>query len=320
MRSGRPLSKLFAAFQSSIIRARLCAQYKAAKCTLATENKSKKPLVKVPEVAIQGAPLLSTTGSGSLVRVQEACTADEVWKAAQVYAICFRSNATQDSAHQVKDNQSSAGAPESFSRGWREEWELFLLTLEAWLGFRLRMKFRPNNHRLFIAKTSVCSKDKALTPRPPRDSLHAPGGASEPVAEMVVGIVEMSLEPVRVQVTSFTAALLDLLERIAGKNVSGRAHGRNCNQGIVRRVYLYNLATHPDYRRRGIARYLLAQCESQTRAWQHRTIYLHVERENAGALSLYKRAGFRVITAEARQRSANAPCLLGRWVGHNRTP
>lgn len=64
-------------------------------------------------------------------------------------------------------------------------------------------------------------------------------------------------------------------------------------------VYLSNLATRPDYRRRGVASHLLRGCESMARRWGYQDICLHVLDNNKGARSLYQRLGYRIQQSDA---------------------
>jgi len=60
-----------------------------------------------------------------------------------------------------------------------------------------------------------------------------------------------------------------------------------------RKIYLIaNVATHPDYRRRGIARVLTEAAMNRAREKQASAIWLHVREENKGAIALYRDLGF----------------------------
>ncbi len=75
--------------------------------------------------------------------------------------------------------------------------------------------------------------------------------------------------------------------RIVG-NVSLIPFSRN---GI--KVFLIaNVATHPDYRRRGIARALVDAALRCAREKHAETIWLHVRHDNPGAIALYRNLGF----------------------------
>ena len=63
-----------------------------------------------------------------------------------------------------------------------------------------------------------------------------------------------------------------------------------------KRVYLIaNVATHPDYRRRGIGRALTERVMKQARDKRASAIWLHVRDDNPGAIQLYRDLGFREI-------------------------
>ncbi|RPI91384.1 MAG: GNAT family N-acetyltransferase [Chloroflexi bacterium] len=63
-----------------------------------------------------------------------------------------------------------------------------------------------------------------------------------------------------------------------------------------KRVYLIaNVATHPDYRRRGIGRALTERVMKQARDKRAFAIWLHVREDNFGAIKLYQELGFREI-------------------------
>jgi ribosomal protein S18 acetylase RimI-like enzyme len=286
--------------------ARNCSRGKVWKGTLASARCTWEQSVYAPgkgRVAERSFAAAPTTAAS--VRVEQARTSRDAWKAAQVYALSFYG----DSKRKAK----LAGGPAlpRNEASWttfgdrQRDWALQVLALEAWFGFCLRMACRPRDHRLYLAWYGD------TTSTGPASRLSAGQSAT---TETVVGLVELSLEPVRFQITTLTAALLDSLGSVIRSKVFGLDLEKTYRLWPVRRVYLYNLATHPDYRRRGIAQQLLTQCEQQTRVWRHNALYLHVERENAGALRLYQRAGYRAIAAEAQRRPSGAPCLLGKWV------
>jgi GNAT superfamily N-acetyltransferase len=63
-----------------------------------------------------------------------------------------------------------------------------------------------------------------------------------------------------------------------------------------KRVYLIaNVATHPDYRRRGIGRALTERVMKQAHNKNASAIWLHVRDDNPGAIKLYQDLGFREI-------------------------
>jgi ribosomal protein S18 acetylase RimI-like enzyme len=63
-----------------------------------------------------------------------------------------------------------------------------------------------------------------------------------------------------------------------------------------KRIYLIaNVATHPDYRRRGIGRALTERVMKQARDKNASAIWLHVRDDNPGAIKLYQDLGFQEI-------------------------
>src|SRR5512147_608089 len=63
-----------------------------------------------------------------------------------------------------------------------------------------------------------------------------------------------------------------------------------------KRVFLIaNVATHPDYRRRGIGRALTECVMKQARNKRASAIWLHVRDDNPGAIKLYEELGFREV-------------------------
>src|SRR5512147_2160911 len=60
-----------------------------------------------------------------------------------------------------------------------------------------------------------------------------------------------------------------------------------------KRIFLVaNVATHPDYRRRGIGRALTERVMRQARDKRASAIWLHVRDDNHGAIKLYQELGF----------------------------
>lgn len=62
--------------------------------------------------------------------------------------------------------------------------------------------------------------------------------------------------------------------------------------------YICNLAVKNSYRRQGIAKQLLNQCEQIARNWGYDTVQLHVLSDNNSALQLYLSIGYQIIRKE----------------------
>ncbi|MFB2837891.1 GNAT family N-acetyltransferase [Floridanema evergladense] len=69
--------------------------------------------------------------------------------------------------------------------------------------------------------------------------------------------------------------------------------------------YLSNLAVQTEYRRRGVARQLLLNCEQIALNWGYQDLYLHVLENNHKARGLYTQLGYRL-----HQIDSNWACLL----------
>ena len=64
-------------------------------------------------------------------------------------------------------------------------------------------------------------------------------------------------------------------------------------------AYLSNLAVHPQFRRQGVARELLASCEKVAGEWGFEDLYLHVLENNHQARQLYFKLGYRMHQVES---------------------
>jgi len=60
-------------------------------------------------------------------------------------------------------------------------------------------------------------------------------------------------------------------------------------------AYISNVAVRERFRRKGIAKRLIAKAEAQARSWGCRSIALHCDLNNPGATKLYKGQGFKCI-------------------------
>lgn len=77
-----------------------------------------------------------------------------------------------------------------------------------------------------------------------------------------------------------------------------------------KRVYLIaNVATHPDYRRRGIGRALTERVMRQARDKKAYATWLHVRDDNPGAIKLYEELGFREVARRTTWQTHADPHL-----------
>ncbi|XP_071724640.1 GCN5-related N-acetyltransferase 4, chloroplastic [Rutidosis leptorrhynchoides] len=60
-------------------------------------------------------------------------------------------------------------------------------------------------------------------------------------------------------------------------------------------AYISNVAVRDNFRRKGIAKRLVAKAEAQARSWGCRSIALHCDLNNPAAVKLYKSQGFKCI-------------------------
>jgi ribosomal protein S18 acetylase RimI-like enzyme len=77
-------------------------------------------------------------------------------------------------------------------------------------------------------------------------------------------------------------------------------------------AYISNLAVSQPYRRQGVARKLLLNCEPMALDWGFREIYLHVLEDNQQARQLYSSSGYRLHRVESSWESIlfNSPRRL----------
>jgi ribosomal protein S18 acetylase RimI-like enzyme len=62
--------------------------------------------------------------------------------------------------------------------------------------------------------------------------------------------------------------------------------------------YIFNLAVHPQWRRRGVAKQLLIAAEKIVKQWGFSRLYMHVLEDNQPARGLYDRLGYRLHSHE----------------------
>jgi ribosomal-protein-alanine N-acetyltransferase len=112
--------------------------------------------------------------------------------------------------------------------------------------------------------------------------------------------------------------------------VGRRAAGYLCLWEIGHEIHVTNLAVHPEFRRRGVARALLAAMLDGARRRGVELIFLEVRPTNAEAIGLYGSLGFQVIgrrkgyyfdtgedalVMEAKLAAADSPADVDKQIG-----
>jgi [ribosomal protein S18]-alanine N-acetyltransferase len=95
--------------------------------------------------------------------------------------------------------------------------------------------------------------------------------------------------------TAFREAIKDLFIVYEEESVTGFLAA--CCREAARDATIMKVAVHPDHRGKGIASRLLEAVLDKLRELRIRAVDLDVEVVNAGAIGLYERFGFRVVTA-----------------------
>jgi len=90
----------------------------------------------------------------------------------------------------------------------------------------------------------------------------------------------------------------------------GRVTGYLCRWCVAGEVHILNLAIHPDYRRRGIAKRLMEEVLTEARAEGVKTVSLEVRKGNLPAVSLYHHLGFHQIGVRRRYYENREDALL----------
>lgn len=95
--------------------------------------------------------------------------------------------------------------------------------------------------------------------------------------------------------SSFLRELRNPQSRLMVAEHDGLVIGYLCAWLVADELQILNVATHPDHRRRGIARRLLVTTLAEARHCGARSAHLEVRRNNLPALSLYYALGFSQI-------------------------
>ena len=84
-----------------------------------------------------------------------------------------------------------------------------------------------------------------------------------------------------------------------------------CNYWLVTtELHILSIATHPDYRGKGIATQLLAHVLDKARETGCSLATLEVRRSNVPAIALYERAGFKTVHVRARYYQDDEDALV----------
>jgi ribosomal protein S18 acetylase RimI-like enzyme len=75
---------------------------------------------------------------------------------------------------------------------------------------------------------------------------------------------------------------------------------RNARDRLPRNRYAYisNLAVSKEWRRRGVAQELLAECERIAAGWGYKELYLHVLADNERGRNLYQKLGYELVSTD----------------------
>lgn len=95
--------------------------------------------------------------------------------------------------------------------------------------------------------------------------------------------------------TSFRSEIYSRYSVTRVAELNGVIVGYICVKHVADECHLLDLAVHPDYRRRGIARSLLDNVIQELRIEGCRFFYLEVRASNYAARKLYERFGFNMV-------------------------
>jgi len=88
-----------------------------------------------------------------------------------------------------------------------------------------------------------------------------------------------------------------------------------CSWLIAGELEILNVATAPDFRRRGIAAALMKHVFARARSQGLERAFLEVRVGNLGAIKLYRQFGFREVARRSRYYTDGEDALLMQWPG-----
>lgn len=109
---------------------------------------------------------------------------------------------------------------------------------------------------------------------------------NEKQRERIIGVAEVSLERPNGRLPQFNGPYFPLKRRKSQQELSSDAY----------QPYLSNVCVDRAYRGRGIGKLLCTVCERVVKGeWHKDTVYLHVERVNGPARTMYEHMGYRPV-------------------------
>lgn len=110
------------------------------------------------------------------------------------------------------------------------------------------------------------------------------GDSGDGICETVIGMVDVSLQPVIPDRNPPAFPLPLWMKQLLGKL-----------KGVELQAWVTNLLVAPGHRRRGYAKLLLAAADGMARRWNCRSVHLHCDASITTAQRLYKSVGYREL-------------------------
>lgn len=88
-----------------------------------------------------------------------------------------------------------------------------------------------------------------------------------------------------------------------------------CSWMVSGELHIHNVATAPAFRRRGVAAALLRHAFERARRQGLESAYLEVRAGNAGAIALYQKFGFGIVSRRPRYYADGEDAVLMEWRG-----